>query len=51
MAALPSWHARMAASRPMFARLTGFGLSRGTIRFSAATPLPDEVVRFRCVLR
>jgi uncharacterized protein YdhG (YjbR/CyaY superfamily) len=26
-------------------RLTGFELSRGTIRFTAATPLPDEVVR------
>ncbi|MGE5286565.1 MAG: iron chaperone [Micromonosporaceae bacterium] len=26
-------------------RLTGFELSKGTIRFTAATPLPDEVVR------
>ena len=26
-------------------RLTGFELSRGTIRFTAATPLPDEVAR------
>ena len=26
-------------------RLTGFELSKGTIRFTVATPLPDEVVR------
>jgi uncharacterized protein YdhG (YjbR/CyaY superfamily) len=26
-------------------RLTGFELSKGTIRFTAATPLPDDVVR------
>ena len=26
-------------------RLAAFKLSRGTIRFTAATPLPDEVVR------
>jgi uncharacterized protein YdhG (YjbR/CyaY superfamily) len=26
-------------------RLAGFALSKGTIRFSVATPLPDEVVR------
>jgi len=26
-------------------RLAAFELSRGTIRFTAATPLPDEVVR------
>jgi uncharacterized protein YdhG (YjbR/CyaY superfamily) len=26
-------------------RLTGFTLSKGTIRFSAAAPLPDDVVR------
>jgi uncharacterized protein YdhG (YjbR/CyaY superfamily) len=26
-------------------RLPGFELSKGTIRFSVATPLPDEVVR------
>lgn len=25
-------------------RLTGFELSKGTIRFTAATPLPDDVV-------
>lgn len=27
------------------ARLTGFDLSKGTIRFTAARPLPDEAVR------
>jgi uncharacterized protein YdhG (YjbR/CyaY superfamily) len=26
-------------------RLTGFSLSKGTIRFTADTPLPDDVVR------
>jgi uncharacterized protein YdhG (YjbR/CyaY superfamily) len=26
-------------------RLTGFELSKGTIRFTVAMPLPDEVVR------
>lgn len=26
-------------------RLTGFELSKGTIRFTAARPIPDEVVR------
>jgi uncharacterized protein YdhG (YjbR/CyaY superfamily) len=26
-------------------RLTAFELSKGTIRFTAASPLPDEVVR------
>jgi uncharacterized protein YdhG (YjbR/CyaY superfamily) len=26
-------------------RLTGFELSKGTIRFTAATPIPDDVVR------
>jgi uncharacterized protein YdhG (YjbR/CyaY superfamily) len=26
-------------------RLTGFGVSKGTVRFTAATPLPDDVVR------
>ena len=26
-------------------KLTGFELSKGTIRFTAAAPLPDEVVR------
>jgi uncharacterized protein YdhG (YjbR/CyaY superfamily) len=26
-------------------RLAGFELSKGTIRFTVATPLPDEVVR------
>jgi uncharacterized protein YdhG (YjbR/CyaY superfamily) len=26
-------------------RLTGYELSKGTIRFTIATPLPDEVVR------
>ena len=29
----------------MRGRLTAFELSKGTIRFTAATPLPDEVVR------
>ena len=26
-------------------RLTGFALSKGTIRFTAAEPLPDDVLR------
>jgi len=26
-------------------QLTAFGLSKGTIRFTAASPLPDKVVR------
>lgn len=28
-------------------RLTGFSLSKGTVRFTADTPLPDDVVRAR----
>ena len=26
-------------------RLTGFGVSKGTVRFTVASPLPDDVVR------
>jgi uncharacterized protein YdhG (YjbR/CyaY superfamily) len=34
-----------AAVEAVRARLGGFELSKGTIRFTAATPLPDDVVR------